>query len=356
MMTAVPPLQTPGPSFEPTLKKLRIGVAFSLTALVALHRVDFSDLLMFPFFVLLCVFSLTLYMTHECTKPPLVNPHTYVTTHLPRKPAASRSTPNCCLVFIGDSITHQRLSGEFCRMVASDLGPSTTVVTCAQNSIASETVAKERVHHAVACRPDFVCVMIGTNDIKGVYNREWGAKTRRTFLLEHDVSYDRFEENLRSILATLLSQTAAQIAVCTLPFMGEDLDSAANQCVAHANELIKRIVIEEQLSSQENERSGGGEGGVGGGRLTLLDTHKDLCSVLLKSTTKEQRFSGLKVDDFNSVMLSVAFRSKVLRQSYDQIGARYGLSLLCDALHLNDKGAMVVAGTILTWLKIKKKS
>ncbi len=290
--------------------------------------------------MLLCsICCLAFYLTYECTRPPLLNPHTYVKSLLLGK---AKRIP--CLVFIGDSITHQRVSGEFCRMVASDLGSSTTVVTCAQNSLASETVAQERVHHAIACRPDFVCVMIGTNDIRGVYNKEWGAKTRSTFGLEHQLSYERFAEHLTSIVATLLAHTAAQIALCTLPFMGEDLDNAANQCVAQANDCIKQTVVNICEQSPENQS-----------RLVLLDTNQALTDVLLKTTTPEQRRKALKIDDFSSVAFSLAFRSKLLGQSYDHIGACFGLSLTCDALHLNDKGAMLVAGLVLKWIKGKRE-
>ena len=48
-------------------------------------------------------------------------------------------------MMVGDSITHQGLSGRFCDMIEKDFKDELDVVVCAQNSIASETVAVERV-------------------------------------------------------------------------------------------------------------------------------------------------------------------------------------------------------------------
>ena len=103
--------------------------------------------------------ALSWYLLSAATAPPDVGPHEYCEKKEKEK-KEKKEKKKKCLVFLGDSITHQRLSGPFCDMVQSER-PDIDVVNCGQNSILTYTVLKERVQWVAACNPDYVSVMIG---------------------------------------------------------------------------------------------------------------------------------------------------------------------------------------------------
>ncbi|GMH94261.1 hypothetical protein TL16_g12858 [Triparma laevis f. inornata] len=261
-------------------------------------------------------------MLNRGVAPPDNDPHNYVEGGK-KKPA---------LVFLGDSITHQKLSGEFCKMVAK-AKPELSIVNCGQNSIGTDTIVVERVDWVVACEPKFVSVMIGTNDIKGIYKPEWAEGTISNFhIKEGEITFSTFRRNMTSIVANLVKYTDAKIAVHTLPPMGEDLECEANTFIYKANSIIKEVVAR-----------------VGSARITLIDTFANLEKYLLETTTKEYREKGLKVDNFGDAKASVAIK-RLLGFGYDACGKPFGLTVMCDALHLNDTGAKIVADAVVAWM------
>jgi hypothetical protein len=167
------------------------------------------------------------------------------------------------------------------------------------------------------------------------YKKDWGdgSKVTWNFPPGEDVSYAAFAKNLAGILDDLLENTEAKIALNTLPFMGEDLTSAANDCVREGNEIIKRV------------------GKRCGERVTVVDVFGALERHLLATTDAAFRSKGLKVDDFGSAGPALAIRCVLLGQSYDAVCKGFGLQLMCDALHLNDTGAKIVAEKVLDWLR-----
>ena len=259
-----------------------------------------------------------------------MDPHTFVTTVL--NTDSKKDDDKKTLVMLGDSITHQTLSGNFCRIIQKRRASDLWVVNCGQNSILTYTILKERVDWVVACNPHYVSVMIGTNDIKGVYCKEWGDGSKVTWNIDENVSFENFEKNLKAIIEKLVAETEAVVGVNTLVMMGEDLERDANVHIRKANVIIKKLAK------------------AAGPRVTVIDSYGNLEKYLLKNSTEEKRRASLKVEDFGTVTSSLAIKMKLLGQSYNQVAKPYGLTVMVDALHLNDTGAEVVAEGVLGWL------
>jgi len=154
------------------------------------------------FFVLTQIFFAISYCVDVSTKPPKLDPHTYCKRGGGSKPV---------FMFVGDSITHQGLSGRFCDMMQMEFKKELDVVVCAQNSIATETVDVERVGWSLECKPSYVSILIGTNDIKGIYLPEWGKGTKESFNLKHEVSYKSFRDNLKSIVQQYIKASKVRL-------------------------------------------------------------------------------------------------------------------------------------------------
>ena len=306
---------------------------------------------------------------------PLLNPHSYCSSSVRKKKV---------LLMVGDSITHQTMSGPFCEMIQEEHN-DLDVVVCAQNSIASgvchnfffhglnyiglfgfdlnillhcittaatyttslvffrfscaarstETILRERLDWGLACSPAYIHVMIGTNDIKGIYNSAWGAGTVQKFQLAEELSYSNFRKNMKKIIGRCASErSVVKVGVSTLPMMGEDLNSRANACVKKANTIIREVVE-----------------GVRDDRVEVIDVHEKLEKYLLRNSSQGEREASLKVENFYGVAAEILFKNKLLGMSYDKISEKYGLTVMVDALHLNDRGAAIVKNEICNWLR-----
>ena len=280
--------------FEGDIAKYeRLAILF-FTISVALH----FELIKIDSFKLRCViylvslgFAFCRFLIEEGTKPPAMDPHTYCSS-------LKFNTKKKAIVFLGDSITHQALSGEFVKMVAAATVDTHDVINCGQNSICTHTVLKERVSWVKETEPEFVFLNIGTNDIKGIYKPEWGEGSHTTWKMgKEKLSLKQFTSNYDKILLKLLSENKkATVVVHTLCPLGENLECEANkQCIA-ANAIIL------ELASKHKAKKGNE------GRVRFIDNFGLLERYLKANTTEEFRNKSLKVDNFGSVGIACAFK------------------------------------------------
>lgn len=250
------------------------------------------------------------------------------------------------LLCLGDSLTHGVSSADITPEIPVKLSETlglplpkggkefmdpVWVVNAGQNGITSYTVLYERLNSTLSCHPDFVLVMIGTNDMRGVYSKTWGRRIKALNDLPDVPTMESFERNIKGILDFLhKASPLLQIGVCTLPPMGEDLKHKANQVVRDANEIIERVVSQAE------------------GKVTLVPIYANMEAVLEK---KAKRFMSLSVDYFFPV-LAVLFPIYHFLPifSWNTLSSWVGNTLLLDGLHLNEQGRDIVVDAIVQWL------
>lgn len=168
---------------------------------------------------------------------------------------------------------------------------------------------RERVDTDIlACRPDAVLVLIGTNDVR------------------NGVPVDTYRDNLAAVVDRITSETTARVALMSLPPLGEDLDADINHALGHYN----RVIIDTAA------RSG----------IDYLPLHERLAALLERSGNSRTSY------DFS---FALAFRAAaqryLLRRSWDQIAQRHGLELYVDHIHLSDRAGAVVTDLTARWLQ-----
>ena len=242
------------------------------------------------------------------TKLPSNNPSSFIAKSV--KNMGSKKTKIPLLACVGDSLTHGRASANFVQFVETSFNKGKNkkleVVNAGRNSICTLPLLKLMIPEVIECHPEYVCILIGTNDIKGVYNAEWGDKSVDLWNLPDELSFDTYEINLGKILDEFLHKTKANIGVCTLPPMGENLKCKANDFVEKANLIIKKVV-------KTHERSK---------RVTIIDISQKLKSEI--TTKKIDLFSSHSVDDFQSAMKSMSILRVIFRFSWNKLGSRVG--------------------------------
>jgi lysophospholipase L1-like esterase len=189
----------------------------------------------------------------------------------------------------------------------------------------------QRLDKVIAEQPDFVSILIGTNDA----NATLSERNRVRYVsfnhlpVEHpDLNW--YEENLREIVARLQRETAAKLALMTLAPIGEDPEHEAWGRVIEYNEVIVRVA-----------RDAG---------VPCLPLHEQMVTYLREHEGDRAALPARLAyrDGLHNVGNAVALHARGL--SWDEVSARNGLLLTTDCLHLNSRGGRMIADLIAGWL------
>ncbi|MEU1984859.1 GDSL-type esterase/lipase family protein [Nocardia sp. NPDC019395] len=160
----------------------------------------------------------------------------------------------------------------------------------------------------VACHPDAVLILVGTNDVRA------------------EVPVDTYRDNLAAIVGRVTSETGARVALMSLPPLGENLDAEINHKLTGYNQAIADIAT----------RTG----------ADYLPLHEHIADLLRQQGTPRTNF------DFS---FPLAFRAAtehyLFRRSWDQIAHSQNREFLVDHIHLDDRGGAIVTDLAARWLK-----
>eukprot|EP00527_Entomoneis_sp_CCMP2396_P002606 CAMPEP_0198140110 /NCGR_PEP_ID=MMETSP1443-20131203/3323_1 /TAXON_ID=186043 /ORGANISM="Entomoneis sp., Strain CCMP2396" /LENGTH=346 /DNA_ID=CAMNT_0043802439 /DNA_START=94 /DNA_END=1134 /DNA_ORIENTATION=+ len=273
---------------------------------------------------------------------PANNPRNFIKKFLPN---TLKSCPT--MVCLGDSLTHGNCSGSFTpeipRKLAEKLGmapPNLSaifteplwVVNAGQNGLTSYTVLEERVEAAMQCHPDYMLIMIGTNDVLAMYKSSWAKSIQSTWSLPRKPSIENFGYNLQAILTDIQEMSVnTTIGVCTLPPVGENLQSEANQWVKKVN-----VIIEKTVNSCN-------------AKCTIVPIFEQFETILEKKPNKAK---ALSADYFFpvSVIMCALYHLLPGMVTWNSMSKLFGHLLLSDGVHLNERGRDTVVEVIVDWL------
>jgi acyl-CoA thioesterase-1 len=249
------------------------------------------------------------------------------------------------LACLGDSLTHGNCSAsitpEIPRALSRKLGldpPKSRrlfsdplwVLNAGQNGITSQTILQERLSPTLSCRPDYVMIWIGTNDVRAIYSKAMEMEVTIVNGLDQPPTMRLLSQNIKQILNfTRQASPMCHIGVFTLPPMGEDLHSNANKLVQEANSLIKQAAAE-----------------MADERVLVIDVYQRLEAIL----EKQRRGFHWSVDWFYlfAPLMNPLFHMCGI--SWNTLSKLTGSSCLFDGLHLNEQAATEVVDATVEWL------
>lgn len=217
---------------------------------------------------------------------------------------------------LGASIVRGRASVDFVRMLRQQhLGVAFV------NAGVNGRVVWEMLHdldRVIACHPGYAIILVGTNDVQATLSEESREMTRRSKGLPQLPSPAWFGECLHATI-NRLGSSGVHVAVCSLPPLGQDLGSAANDAVRDVNAIIRDVA----------DATG----------ATYLPVHERMAEVIV-ATGREAGppYTGSWRPGIGSVVGHFAFG-----RSYDDIARRAGFLLSPDGVHLDTAGARIVA-------------
>lgn len=244
---------------------------------------------------------------------PADNPQTFLQHG--RQPAT-----HTVVVCAGDSLTHGLISANYVELLQQQFGSDGyEFVNAGINSQLAYNLL-QRIDEIIACQPDIVTILIGTNDVNATLNHATTERYRRQQQLPETPTLAWYQHNLAAMIDRLQASTTAQIAVLSLPMLGENLTSEMNGRVRAYNAVVQTVAAQKQI--------------------TYLPLHEALTAVLPPNHTAPPYEGKL------GVPLSAALKRYVLRKKWHEISAEHGLRLLTDHIHLNKQGAQIIASLI----------
>jgi len=236
-----------------------------------------------------------------------------------------RAETRTLVVCLGDSITQGQVSANYVDRLDHRLGPKGyQFVNAGINGDLAFNIRK-RLDAVIACRPDVVTLLVGTNDINARFDPSWEQRYRNGQGLSVPPTLDFYRDNIEAIVTRIQAETEARVAILEVPMLGEDLTGRMNGLVREYNAALHTIAARHGLEC-----------------LPLYDRLVEL----LPAGHEPPPYAG----DVTAIVWAT-LSAMVLRRSWDAIARRNGLIALTDHIHLSDRSADVAAGLIAELLE-----
>ncbi|MCX7772400.1 MAG: SGNH/GDSL hydrolase family protein [Clostridia bacterium] len=230
------------------------------------------------------------------------------------------------VVCLGDSITQGAVSFNYVEALNEELkGQGFTFINAGVNSDVAYN-ALNRIQEIIGCNPDYVTILIGTNDANSTLDIKNEQELIILKKLPQKPTPEWFEENLTKLVLEIKKNTHAKIALLSIPVLGEDLQSEALIRTREYSGIIKRVAEREKVSY-----------------LPLNEKQIDFL--------EERHHTPLTPHDRAWLLpAQIAVMRYLFGTSWEKISQKKGLLLTVDTIHLNQTGAGMVVDLIKDFL------
>jgi lysophospholipase L1-like esterase len=239
-----------------------------------------------------------------------------------RQPARVRT-----VVCVGDSLVRGQVSVDFVELLRQRLSEDGFHFSNAgvNGDLAYNVLT--RLDVVIARQPDFVIVLVGTNDVNATLTPRMERGYRWWKRLPEMPQPEWYQANMTQIVRLLKEKTSARIAVTSPPVLGEDLASLANDRIRRYSALLFSLATLEGITY-----------------LPVHERHEE-------HLRRIDRVAGRPHDANSMVMWTSLFRHYVLRRDFETIARENGFVLTTEGLHLNGPGAAIVADVVEAFLR-----
>jgi len=230
------------------------------------------------------------------------------------------------IVFAGDSLTCGNMSADFTSIVAQKLGNGYEYINAGINADLAYNLL-QRLDEIIACQPDFVTILIGTNDANATFGKHNQQVYMKLKKLPHPPSLFWYEENLQKIIEKLQNETTAKIALISMPLIGESLEHPICEHLKNFVQVAKKVAERTAIEY-----------------LPFYETHL----AYLQETAQKVR---KKYKEKHKLIESAMLQHYIFGKSWDEVSKNHGFQTLTDFIHLNSWGANTIANLIENWVR-----
>lgn len=216
----------------------------------------------------------------------------------------------------------------------------------------------QRLPQVLACQPDAVTILAGTNDINAAQSTRMEQAYRRSKQVPASVelTLNGYLEAMETMLVRLREAGVARVAVFTIPMIGEVYQDPINETVRTYNHALialcrtHSVTVLELHEAQHRiieamHHGDGPHNSVNAGHLAHI--------LSVRATGRFPRLNGYDTKRVEREIKIAPWKRFILMQSWESIANRYGYYTLIDGMHLNDRGGMAAAALLAKWLTRK---
>ena len=231
------------------------------------------------------------------------------------------------VVCVGNSITHGQVSYNYVNILSERLSvDGYQFVNAGINGNLAYNVVN-RLDKIIGCDPDYVTVLIGTNDANASLSEKNRARYMKEMALPEEPNAEFFRKNIKELILQLKKQTNAEVAILSLPPIGEDIKHIAYQRTKEYSGIIQAVAKKNTVD--------------------YLPLHEKITEYI----QADGQHPKLSYDNgFRWIMIKGIFSHLLLGTSFDKIAANNGFLIVTDFLHLNSRGAKMAADLIENWI------
>lgn len=261
------------------------------------------------------------YATYQSLKPAKNRPG-----HFERQVENHNKRVVACL---GDSITHGVVSHSYVEMLAKSLAPQNVAVMNAGVNGDLAWNLNQRLEGVILNKPEVITILVGTNDVGASLSPKSNAFYVAYKRLPQRPDLNWYEENLRAVVTRLQAETDAEIALFSLPVLGEQLDHPTNVNARIYSDVAKNIAKETGVTY-----------------LPLNEAQREFLQDNPRHNVKTLEATN------NPDMFVAIIERYLMRKSYDKIGNKRGLQLTSEGVHMNSRGARMIHDLALEFINL----
>jgi len=219
---------------------------------------------------------------------------------------------------IGDSLTHGNIGDCWVENLRREFPEDTFLNEGINGDVVWQV--QQRIKPILACKPDMVLLMIGSNDAMASFDKDSGKRYKRNNKLPEIPTFKSYQKLLPELIDSF--SDLSKIALCTIPPVGENKDSAINNHVKKYNKFI-------ELTAKNKN-------------ITLLPVSKLLWDDL---SIRTYPFKSDYDPNPNPIIRRIyggLVHHYIFKKSWDDVANSRGQWLLFDQIHLGERGAKIV--------------
>ena len=219
---------------------------------------------------------------------------------------------------IGDSLTHGNIGQSWVDYLRQEFPNDVFLNEGINGNTAWQVI--QRLDQILQCKPYLIILMIGTNDALGSFDINSGLRYKKKNELPEVPTFEKYKKHFNELIEKIGLQS--KIAICTLPPIGENVNSEVNKHINLFNDYIKLIANQKKLS--------------------LLPVSDALWSDIQSRTYPSKLEYNPKVIPLFRRIFGGIFHHYIFKKSWNDISSAKGQWILFDQIHLNERGAEIV--------------
>ncbi len=231
---------------------------------------------------------------------------------------------------LGDSITQGDVGVSYVGLVERYFSSQPVAfLNAGINSDLSSTLLR-RLDEVIAAKPMLVTVLIGTNDVWASLNPQITFGLRFQGKIRETPTFEGYKDNIVKILRRLKTETAASIAILSLPLISEDIGHPVNRLGDQYSDYLREVAGQMDVEY-----------------LPLREKQKDY----LRGRSRPAKYTY--DDTFRPLMVGMA--CYLLGISWDKIADLNGNQLSVDNIHSNTCAAQMMAELVEDFIQRHSK-